>query len=129
MAVTLKIFVGNLFSEFLAHTHIILCLFNTAWTISAFFLQSFSDCLNNLFVFVKSYFQFKHPLLILLHLRRFIFFNYISVKFHSIVNSACAYLIKRLKNTENVGKALALKFIIIPKHCFNTLALQKLISF
>ena len=60
MAVTFKVRIGNLFAEFLADALIILGSLQTTGAISASALQSFTDAVHHILIFVKTYSQINH---------------------------------------------------------------------
>ena len=61
MTKALKIGIGNLFLEFLAHTLVFLCTLNSARAVTACPLQALFNCLYCFFVGIKCYFHLLTP--------------------------------------------------------------------
>ena len=61
MTKALKIGIGNLLLEFLAHTLVFLCTLNSARAVTACPLQALFNCLYCFFVGIKCYFHLLTP--------------------------------------------------------------------
>lgn len=61
MTKALKIGIGNLLFEFLAHTLVFLCTLNSARAVTACSLQALFNCLYCFFVGIKCYFHLLTP--------------------------------------------------------------------
>ena len=61
MTKALKIRIGNLLLEFLAHTLVFLCTLNSARAVTACPLQALFNCLYCFFVGIKCYFHLLTP--------------------------------------------------------------------
>ena len=124
MTKALKIRIGNLFLEFLAHTLVFLCTLNSARAVTACPLQALFNCLYCFFVGIKCYFHLLTPQF-LRRLPLISSLDYTIYRNPKIVKRRCVTAPRSCRQFETVNTATPeICFLLIFPYAYECLALH-----
>lgn len=124
MTKALKIRIGNLLFEFLAHTLVFLCTLNSARAVTACPLQALFNCFYCFFVGIKCYFHLLTPQF-LRRLPLISSLDYTIYRNHKIVKWRCVTAPRSCRQSETVNTTTPeICFVLIFPYACECLALH-----